>query len=147
MTNEKTVKSLNDILETLIDSTDGYEKAAEVADRDTLKDFFQSRAASRREMAADVRSEIVNLGGTPDDDGSILANVHRMFLTVSSAVQDNDEAAIKAVDTGEEHLREQFEDALANDDLNPSAMILLKKYQGELRADERLIDHLENAAG
>ncbi|MEH6758957.1 MAG: PA2169 family four-helix-bundle protein [Parasphingorhabdus sp.] len=146
MTNEQTNTILNDVLETLIDSTDGYEKAAEVADRPAFKQLFGRRAASRRAMAADVRNHIVELGGTPDDDGSILANMHRTFLSIRAAVQDNDNAAIEAVDNGEKHLREQFEDALENDDLSPSARALLKKYQGELRADGRLIDQLEDAA-
>lgn len=146
MSNEQTISILNDVLETLVDSTDGYEKAAEVADRPTFKEFFQRRASSRRAMAADVRNHIVELGGTPDDDGSILANMHRTFLTIRAAVQDNDDAAIEAVDNGEAHLRDQFEDALDVDDLDLSARTLLKKYQGELRADGRLIDQLEDAA-
>ena len=145
MTNEKTAKILNDVMETLIDSADGYEKAAEVAERPAFKQLFNRRAASRRAMVSDVRNEIVSLGGTPDDDGSILANMHRTFLSFRAAVQDNDEAAIEAVDNGEEHLRDKFEDALEKDDLTPSAHMLLKKYQGELRADVRLIDQLEDS--
>jgi len=61
-------------------------------------------------------------------------------------VQDNDEAAIEAVDTGEEHLRKKFEKALEDDELSPSAKTLLRNYQGELRADGRLIDYLEDAS-
>lgn len=146
MTNEKSTAILNDVLETLVDSADGYEKAAEVADRPAFKQLFERRAASRRAMVADVRNHIVELGGTPDDDGSILANMHRTFLSIRAAIQDNDEAAIEAVDNGEEYLREKFEDALENDDLDISSRTILKKYQGELRADGRLIDQLEDAA-
>lgn len=145
MTNEKTISILGSVLETLIDSTDGYEKAAEVSDRTALIDFFNQRASSRRAMVAGVKTEIQQLGGTPDDDGTLLASAHRMFLTISAAVQDNDEAAIEAVDTGEEHLREKFDDAIQNDDLAPSSKALLAKYAGELRADGRLIDYLEDA--
>lgn len=146
MTNNDTTKILNNVLETLIDSTDGYEKAAEVADRNTFKNFFARRAASRRAMAASVRNEITKLGGTPDADGTILASAHRVFLDLSAAVRDNDEAAIKAVDDGEEYLRGKFDAALENDDLSAEAKILLGKFQGELKADGRLIDHLEDTA-
>lgn len=145
MTNNSSTETLNDVLETLIDSTHGYEKAAEIADRDVLKNFFTRRATSRRAMAAAVRNEITALGGTPDSDGTILASAHRVFMGISAAVQDNDEAAIEAVETGEEHLRNKFEKALNADDLAPSAKTLLRNYQGELRADGRLIDHLEEA--
>lgn len=145
MTNNASTEILNDILETLIDSTHGYEKAAEIADRPAFKNFFSRRAASRRAMAAAVRSEITDLGGTPESDGTILASAHRVFMGLSAAVQDNDEAAIEAVDTGEEYLRKKFEKALDQDELVASAKTLLRNYQGELRADGRLIDHLEDA--
>lgn len=146
MTDNKSTDILNDVLETLIDSTHGYEKAAEVAERTTFKNFFSRRAASRRAMAAAVRNEIEKLGGTSDTDGTILASAHRVFMDLSAAVQDNDDAAINAVETGEEHLRKKFENALSKDDLAVSAKTLLRNYQGELRADGRLIDHLEDAS-
>lgn len=146
MTNEKSIGQLNDVLETLIDSSDGYTKAAEVADRDVFKNFFIRRAAARRAMAAEIQAEIKQLGGEPETEGTILAKAHRMFLTISSAVQDNDEAAIEAVDTGEEHLRNKIEDAINANDLGVSSKAILSNFQGELRADERLIDYLEEAA-
>lgn len=145
MTDNITTDILNDVLETLIDSTEGYEKAAEIARRPTFKNFFSRRAASRRAMAAAVRNEITKLGGTSETDGTILASAHRVFMDLSAAVQDNDEAAINAVETGEEHLRKKFERALENDELTGSAKMLLRNYQGELRADGRLIDQLEDA--
>ena len=146
MTNEKSIERLTEVLETLIDSSDGYQKATEVAERDVFKNFFTQRAAARRAMAAEVKSEIRQLGGKPDDEGSILAKMHRMFLTISAAVQDGDDAAIKAVDTGEEYLRDQIEKAMKSDDLGLSEKAMLGNFQGELRADERLIDYLEEAA-
>ncbi|WP_339693339.1 PA2169 family four-helix-bundle protein [uncultured Parasphingorhabdus sp.] len=145
MTNNTSMDILNDILETLIDSAHGYEKAAEIADRTTFKNFFSRRAASRRAMAASVRNEITALGGTAENDGTILASAHRVFMGLSAALQDNDEAAIEAVETGEEYLRMKFEKALERDELSVSAKTLLRNYQGELRADGRLIDHLEDA--
>ncbi len=146
MTDDKSADILNDILETLIDSADGYEKAAEIAKRPTLENFFSRRATARRHMASAVREEIGKLGGTCESDGTLLASAHRVFMGLSAALQDNDQAAIKAVDQGEEHLRQKFESALAKDELNGSAKTLLKNYQGELRADGRLIDYLEEAA-
>lgn len=145
MTNNSSTDILNDVLETLIDSTHGYEKAAEIADRPAFKNFFSRRATSRRAMADAVREEIAKYGDTPESDGTILASAHRVFMGLSAAVQDNDEAAIEAVETGEEYLRKKFEKALAHDGLSVSAKTLLRNYQGELRADGRLIDHLEDA--
>ena len=145
MTNAISTEILNNILETLIDSTDGYEKAAELADRETFKSFFARRAASRRTMVTAVRKEIEQLGGTPEAEGTILASAHRVFMNVSAALRDNDEAVIESVDTGEEYLRSKFSKALGCEDLTPSVKTLLRNFQGELKADGRLIDHLEDA--
>lgn len=146
MTGKASAEIMNDILGSLIDSTDGYEKAAEIADGATFKNFFTRRAASRRAMAATVRNEITEMGGTPDADGTILASAHRVFMNISAAVQDSDEAAIEAVETGEDHLRSKFERALERDELPASCKTTLRNFQGELRADGRLIDHLEESA-
>jgi len=145
MTNKTSTERLNNILETLIDSADGYEKAAELADRDAFKNFFTRRAASRRAMVDAVRNEITQLGGKPEADGTILASAHRVFMNLSAAVRDNDEATIEAVDTGEEYLRTKFRQALENEERSPSAKTLLRNFKGELKADGRLIDHLEDA--
>ncbi|QTD57379.1 PA2169 family four-helix-bundle protein [Parasphingorhabdus cellanae] len=145
MTNEKSISHLNDVLETLIDSSDGYAKATEVADREVFKNFFVRRSAARRAMATEIKAEIKQLGGEPENEGTILAKAHRVFLTISAALQDNDEAAIEAVDTGEEHLRDKIEQALQTDELSVSSKAILSNFQGELRADKRLIDYLEEA--
>ena len=145
MTNNTTTDILNDILETLIDSTDGYEKSAELAERDSFKNFFARRAVSRRAMASAVRDEIIKLGDTPESDGTILASAHRAFMKLTTAVRDTDEAVIEAVDDGEEYLRNKFERALAHEELSTEIKAMLRNFQGELKADGRLIDHLEES--
>jgi uncharacterized protein (TIGR02284 family) len=144
MTNDKSISILNDVLETLVDSRDGYTKAAEVAKRDIFKQFFTRRAAARNSMIIKAQAEIRDLGGEPVDEGTVLAKAHRMFLTISSALQDNDEAAVEAVDDGENYLRGKVNDAIASDELAATAKTLLKGFNGELHADGRLIDHLED---
>ena len=144
MTNKNNADILNNVLESLIDSADGYEKAADLAERSLFKEFFTRRAASRRGMVTAIRDEISQLGGKPETDGTILANAHRVFMNLRTMVQDNDEAVIEAVENGEDYLRRKFDGALSNDDLTASTKSLLRNFQGELKADGRLIDHLED---
>jgi uncharacterized protein (TIGR02284 family) len=87
----------------------------------------------------------MQLGGQPETDGTILASAHRVFMNISAALRDHDEAVIEAVDNGEEYLRMKFDKALEHNDLPAAAKTMLRNYQGELRADGRLIDHLEEA--
>lgn len=145
MTDQTSIDILNDVLEALIDSADGYRSAAEVAERELFKRFFIRRAAARMAMAASVRSEIHSLGGSAEDDGTILAKAHRVFMKLTAAVQDNDDAAIEAVDDGEGYLREKVESAVKHDALASEPKAALAKFQGELEADSRAINHLEDA--
>ena len=78
-TNEDHIKLVNGLVETTIDSADGYEEAAKDAEGARYKDLFHKRAAERRSVASELQDEVRRLGGDPKDDGTILAAAHRAF--------------------------------------------------------------------
>ena len=78
-TNEDHIKLVNGLVEITIDSADGYEEAAKDAQSSRFKTLFQARAQERRGIVSDLQAEVRRLGGTPDDDGSILAIERHVF--------------------------------------------------------------------
>jgi uncharacterized protein (TIGR02284 family) len=119
MDSDRDIDVLNSLIETTIDSVDGYEKAAEVAGDDLLSGMFRQFASDRRQAVTQLRSQVVKLGGEPEDDGSVLASAHRAFLDVRSALEENRTAAIAEVERGEDFIRSRYEDALDDDELSP----------------------------
>lgn len=110
---------LNTLIATTIDSIDGYRTSAEDIESGDLKQRFLARASEREAMVGTLRQQVSALGGNPEDDGSILAGAHRMFVDLKSAVTGKDnQAVINEVERGEDYIKAKFKAALADDGLS-----------------------------
>lgn len=148
-TNEDHIKLVNGLVEITIDSADGYEEAAKDAESSRFKTLFQSRAQERRAIVADLQAEVRRLGGTPDDDGSILAAAHRVFLNLRDAVTKGDEAVVKTVEDGEDHIKAKFEKALQDTDVQPETRRVIEASYVKVKAGHdqmRDIKHAQQAS-
>lgn len=113
------VSTLNSLIATTIDSIDGYTEAAKNSEGGRFAALFTSRATERRSVASRLQQEVRNLGGTPEDDGTVLAGAHRMFLNLKATVTGHDDKAIiNEVEAGEDHIKAKFEDAIRDQELS-----------------------------
>lgn len=120
--------TLNDLIATTFDSVDGYTEAGKNSDNDRLVAMFMARAAERETVIASLRSEVIRLGGKPEDDGTMLGGAHRIFLNLKSVVTGRDDKAIIAeVEQGEDHIKAKFEDAIADTELSPQVMTAIRE--------------------
>ena len=71
--NDHDIHVLNSLIETTIDSADGYREAAKETDKPGYRSLFEARSFERQQVAVDLQGTVRNLGGEPEDDGSILA--------------------------------------------------------------------------
>lgn len=113
---------LNSLIATTLDSVDGYRKAADEANAARYKDIFLSRANERQMIVSNLQAKVRELGGNPEDDGTILASAHRAFLGLRDALTGDrdDKAVIAEVERGEDHIKSKYESALSDDDLDPA---------------------------
>lgn len=126
-TNEDHIKLVNSLLETTIDSADGYAEAAKDAEGARYKDLFERRAQERRSIASELQDEVRRLGGEPKDDGTILAAAHRAFLNLKDAVTKGDEAVVSEVEAGEDYIKGKYEKALKDTDVDPQTRAAIEK--------------------
>ena len=110
--NHHDIHVLNSLIETTIDSVDGYREAAKETDDVCYKSVFDKRGSERAQVASDLQGEVRTLGGEPEDDGSILAKAHRAFLDVKHALLRDEQAVVNSVETGEDFIKGKFEAAL-----------------------------------
>jgi uncharacterized protein (TIGR02284 family) len=123
------IKILNSLIETTLDSADGYGQAAESASNASFKNLFQEWSSERHRVATDLQGQVRILGGTPDTDGSVLAAGHRMFLKVKDSVTKGDESVVNEVERGEDFIKAKFEEALEDDDLSASVRdVVVRAY-------------------
>lgn len=115
------IRTLNSLIATTIDSVNGYNESAKEAENPRFAQMFTSRANERQEVARMLQAEVTRLGGNPEDDGTVLAGAHRVFLDLKAAVTGRDDKAIiNEVERGEDHIKAKFEDALQDNDLSPN---------------------------
>lgn len=129
------ISTLNGLIATTLDSVDGYTEAAKDSENSRFGALFTSRAGERREIASRLQQEVTALGGDPEDDGTVLAGAHRMFLNLKSAVTGSDDKAIiNEVEAGEDHIKAKFEDALGDMELSPAVRDLIETCYTSVKA-------------
>ncbi len=129
------ISTLNTLIATTIDSVEGYTEAAKDSDSGRFGSIFTSRASERREVASRLQQEVVRLGGRAEDDGTMLAGAHRMFLNLKASMTGHDDKAIvNEVEAGEDHIKAKFEDALAGRQLSPEVRQLIEACYASVKA-------------
>lgn len=127
---------LNGLITTTIDSANGFERAAEDAEAGPYSELFRDFGAERRGVVQSLQQVVRSLGGTPHDDGSLTANLHRRWLDLRAAIAGDggDRAIIMEVERGEDHLKSKFEDALADGELSETALMAVRDAYESVRA-------------
>ncbi len=116
---------LNRLIEASIDSSEGYREAADDANSANYRSTFQSRASERAQVASKLQQHVRTLGGEPEDDGSMLAGAHRMFVNLRHALSSGDTAVVDEVERGEDHIKARFEDALKDNEVTPATRAVI----------------------
>ncbi|MBU4434612.1 MAG: PA2169 family four-helix-bundle protein [Alphaproteobacteria bacterium] len=126
-TNEDHIKLINGLVETTIDSADGYATAAKDAEGQRFKTLFEQRAQERRTIATELQDEVRRLGGEPKDDGTILAAAHRAFVNLRDSLSKGDEAVISEVESGEDFIKGKYEKAMKDTDVDAATRAVIEK--------------------
>lgn len=116
MTNEDAISTLNGLIETCKDGQNGFKEAAEGVERSDLKSLFYECSQQRSQFAGELQSLVRELGGDPEDSGSISAALHRGFIDIKSIVMGKDETAIlNECERGEDIAKAAFQKASEQD--------------------------------
>lgn len=140
MTNIELLKSLT---QTTYDSVEGYRKAAETAKSPALKRALETRREKRAETLSMLNSGLVELDESPITEASASGTVHQMFLKITDAFENGDEAAAERVEEGEDYIADQFRDALENNDVDQKIKGWIESAYSEIKVGERFGDMIE----
>ena len=132
--------TLNTLIGTLIDSIEGYQKAAADTTNTRFAEMFNARARERQQVLTRLQAAVARLGGNPEDDGSFLGKTHQRFLDLKAAVTGRDEKAIvNEVERGEDYLKEKFEAALNSDQLSGECRTVVERaHQSVLAGHDKM---------
>ncbi|GIL41069.1 PA2169 family four-helix-bundle protein [Roseiterribacter gracilis] len=143
---EHDISTLNSLIATTLDSADGYERAAEDATDAGLKQLFTTRGRERRGTVASLQSQVRALGGTPEDEGTTLAAMHRVFLDLKKVVGNDNKRVIEEVERGEDHIKAKFESALKDTDITTETRAVIQTAFTSVKSGHDQMSAMKRAA-
>jgi uncharacterized protein (TIGR02284 family) len=125
--NRHDIHVLNSLIETTLDSADGYREAAKETERPNFRTLFEARSFERQQVASDLQGTVRSLGGEPEDDGTMLAKAHRAFLDVKHALLRDEQAVVNSVENGEDFIKGKFESALEDSSVSATTRETIRR--------------------
>ena len=133
--NSHDISVLNSLIETTLDSADGYRRSAEEASSSRFASEFRERATEREQIVTKLQDAVRSMGGTPEDDGSVLAAAHRTFLTLRDRATGSDDKSVLAeVDRGESYLDGKWQTALKDEQLSSETRSVINQCYESVRS-------------
>jgi len=144
MTNEALIKELNNLLTRNRDAEKGYININnETTDR-RLRAFFQEKIATRYNFSHQLKDLIRELGGEPDDSGSIKGGLHRTWIDIKANMTNDDpEALLEEVERGEESFLDTYEDILEDNDLPANVRRIIQRQYNSAKIALNRVEKLE----
>lgn len=148
-TNDHAVSSLNSLIETTLDSANGYREAAENAGSSQYRSMFSDRASRRQDLVRELQQEVRTLGGEPEDDQSLVGKLHNKFVDVRNALSGghDDKAVIAEVERGEDVIKAKYEKVANDSDLPQSTRDLVNRAYGSVKADHDEVSRIKHQLG
>ncbi len=139
------VHVLNSLIQTTLDSANGYREAAQNAQSSQYTSMFSDRASRRQQLATELQQEVRSFGGTPETDQSMLGKAHNKFVDLKNALMGGDDkAVINEVERGEDMIKAKYEAVLQDTDLPSTARDLINRAYGTIKADHDEVSRLKH---
>ena len=150
--NDHDISVINSLITTTIDSANGFENSAEDVRGTQFEQMFRDFAQERRQVVGRLQEFVRQRGGTPNDDGSLKAELHRRFEDLRAAIGGGggEKAVIEEVERGEDYIKEKYETALKDDKLSPETRsVITECFDSVRRGHDRARDlkHSMQGAG
>ena len=145
MATQDVISTLNTLIETCKDGQNGFQDAAENVERSDLKSLFYECSQQRAQFVGELQSLVRELGGDPEQSGSLAAAVHRGWINIKSAVTGRDEAAIlNECERGEDVAVNTYKTAL-NSDLPTNVRAVVENQYNTVQATHDRVRNLRDA--
>ncbi len=141
MTNEETIRHLNDLIAASRDGEEGYRTAAEHVSDSHFQTVFQEYARQRAGFVHALQAEVKRLGGEPNESGTFTAAVHRGWLDLKSALSGGNAGAIVAAcETGEDAAQAAYERVVNLDISGEPRTVIEKQWHQIQEAHQRMLN-------
>lgn len=126
--------SLKKLHTSLVDTRNGYQKAAEDAETPALKSLFAQMVALKEKDHSELHAGLSRMGEKPDESGSFMSTVHETVISVRAAVTGLGSNALSSFVSGEEQIVKEYDDALKEGATDPAITATLTRQKQALLA-------------
>lgn len=132
-TTSDAISTLNNLIETCRDGQNGFQSAAEGVTNQTTKTLFEQYAQQRAQFVGELQAVVRQLGGDPQNTGSVAAALHRGWINIKSAVTGkNEHNILEECERGEDSAIRNYEDAL-RENLPPEVSGIIRRQYDSIR--------------
>jgi uncharacterized protein (TIGR02284 family) len=133
---------LQNLIETLRDSQDGYRFSAEHAHDAELKTMFNEESLKRGQFAGELEVEAQRLGEhDPKREGTTKGSLHRAWFELKSKLgAGDDKGVLNWIEQGEDHIKEQYKEALQEKLPANVIEVIDRQSQNIIRTHDRVRD-------
>lgn len=140
-----TIKGLQEIIEINIDSSKGFETAAEKVENRDIAMYFRRCGERRAVFAKELQQVVLQNGQEPESSGSLAGGAHRWWLSLRGTVQNGDEHGILAeAERGEDSIKHRYESVLKDTAGSPLNAELQRQY-ASIKQDHDTIRDMRDA--
>lgn len=146
MADDKTIATLNGLIETCKDGQEGFKQAAEGVTRSDVKTLFYELGQQRAKYAGELQALVRELGGDPETSSSTVGALHRSWINIKSLVTGQDEAAIlNEAERGEDSAVNAYKKAL-QEDLPANVQTVLQQQSAEVKVGHDKVRDFRDSA-
>lgn len=141
MQHENQIEVLNDLIRINNDRIEGYRKAAEQLkeERSNLIPVFDKLQAESQTNTADLKNEVLRLGGAPEEGTTTGGKIYRAWMDVKATFGgDNPESVLMSCEGGEDAAKRAYNSALDSGDLGDSISVVSSQRDAQLLSHDQI---------
>ena len=140
------ISTLNNLIETCKDGQNGFQTAAADVENSNLKSVFYEFGQQRAKFVGELQGLVRELGGDPENTGSVSATLHRGWINIKSVLTGKDEAAIlNEAERGEDIAKDAYKKAVAMP-LPQNVLSVLQRQYAEVQSAHDTVRDLRDSA-
>ena len=129
LTPEQVEETLRDVIQSLIDGQEGFQKIGEHLKDETLRKYFAAESLKRSQFRGELE-ELLHKAGVHDvkEKGTVSGAIHRTWGDLKAHLGGGDHTLLETAEAGEDEAKKAYKKALEKELPLPIKQVLTTQY-------------------
>lgn len=129
VSNNEVIDILHDVIQSLIDGQEGFQKIGEHLKNQTLKNYFLAESLKRSEFRGELETLLHGEGDhDPKESGTVSGAIRRTWGDLKAHLGGEDHTLLETAEQGQDAAKKVYKDALEKDLPLPVKQLLTTQY-------------------